>query len=254
MVVRWKLFLISLCVASSIFANTPVIGWHWYNESIGQKPLGKGTNDRLLAAFNQLSPLQQLQLLQAVTKNLRAKSVLSGKVADIKAYKQAQDFWVQRATQFAIGWEKMLLLHPELNYALRYSHENRLAPIMQQGEHAREVQAIAQLATTHGLLFFYRGKNKGDALFATIVSHYVKQHHLVLIPVSVDGVLSPVFVHNRQAQGLEKAHALGIDYFPTLVLVDPRTHQHQVVSYGFKSANELSARFLKIADDWQVDF
>ncbi len=244
-----------MLITFSCFADKqkPLIGWHWYNEPV-KKQIKKRRDESLIKAFNQLSPLQQLKILQMATNNLRAKAVLTGDVRDIAAYKQAQDFWVSRATQFTVGWEKMLLLHPELNYGLRYSHENALAPIMQRNKHAREDAAISSLASHNGLLLFYRGKNKEDQLFTKIVSRYSKRHGLVVIPVSVDGVLSPAFKTSRQAGGLKKARGLGIQYFPALVLVNPTTNRHEIVSFGFKSEDELSDRLLKITDGWKAEF
>ena len=255
MVNRFLLMISIICMSMTALAEKQiqVIGWHWYNEPVKLK-IKKRHNNELIKAFNQLSPLQQLKILQTATNNLKAKAVLSGKVSDITAYKKAQDFWVHRSTRFTVGWEQMLLEHPELNYSLNFSHENALAPIMQRDKHAREDQAIFSLSQTNGLLFFYRGKNKGDQLFSTIVSHYANRYHLMVIPVSVDGVLSSAFKNSRQTQGLEKARSLGIHYFPTLVLVNPATSQHEVVSYGFKSEDELSDRLLKIADGWKPGF
>lgn len=231
----------------------PLIGWHWYNAPM-KKQIKKRRDDTLMKAFDELSSLQQLKILQMATNNMRAKAVLTGSVSDIARYKQAQDFWVSRATQFTVGWEKMLLVHPELNYGLRFSHENALASILQRDQHAREDAAIAHLAARNGLLCFYRGQEQGDQLFTQIVSRYSKRHHLMVIPVSVDGVISPAFKNNHQANGRAKARALGIRYFPALALVNPTTHQHKVVSFGFKSEDELSDRLLKISDDWKAEF
>ncbi len=238
------------CVADE---QQPLMGWHWYNKPV-KKQIKKRRDESLIKAFNQLSPLQQLKILQMATNNLRAKAVLTGNVRDIAAYKQAQDFWVSRATQFTVGWEKMLLIHPELNYGLQFSHENALAPIMQRNKHAREDAAISSLASNSGLLLFYRGKNKEDQLFTKIVSRYSKRHHLVVIPVSVDGVLSSEFTNNPQLDGMQKARALGIRYFPAVILVNPTTNRHEIVSFGFKSEDELSDRLLKITDGWKAEF
>lgn len=243
----------AILILLSVHVRADVVGWHWYNVPFTLK--NKKKQDALLLRdFNRLTPIEQLKILQTATTSLKDRAVLSGKVSDIAAYKKAQDFWMTKATHFTVGWEKMLLQHPELNYALMHSHENALAPILQREQHAKEDQAVLALAHSNGLLFFYRGKNKGDLLFSKTVSHYAKRQHIALIPISVDGVLSRAFKNSRQTQGLEKAHALNIHYFPTLVLVNPITHQHEIVGYGFKSEDEISDRLLKVADGWKSDF
>lgn len=255
MIKRFFIFFVITLLSSNEFgyAENPLIGWHWYNEPV-QKQMKKQRDDKIIKVFNQLTPIQQLKILQMATNNLRAKAVLSGQVSDIAAYKEAQDFWVSRATEFTVGWEKMLLQYPKLNYGLQFSHENALASVMQRDKHKRENEAVYRLGKTNGLLFFYRGKHKEDQMFSKIVNRYTKRHHLVMIPVSVDGVLSPSFKQRRQPQGLQKAKVLGIHYFPALVLVNPARNRHIIVSYGFKSENELSDRLLKIADGWKSEF
>jgi conjugal transfer pilus assembly protein TraF len=248
------LFLFTLLASSQGLANEPVMGWHWYHDPVQEKKDKKREISPLVNAFNQLSPTQQLKILQKATNNLKAKAVLSGKVSDISSYKQAQDFWIERATQFSIGWEKMLLVRPDLDYSLVFSNENALASVTQRGKHGREKSAVQKLSKENGLLLFYRGKDKGDQLFARIISRYAKKNKFSLIPISIDGVIFPAFGSNHQTHGLEKAEALGVNYFPALVLVNPKNNQYEVVSYGFKSENELSDRLLKINDGWRAEF
>lgn len=248
-------YCVCLLAIGSVSAKTTddVVGWHWYNEPV-EHPIQKPTPHRLLHYYQKLSPTQQLNVLRQATNRLKDKAILSGKVADIAAYKRAQDFWVRRATQFTIGWERMLLHYPALNYALRFSHENGLAAIAQRQQHQREDHAVTALARSNGLLFFYRGKDAGDRHFASVLKQYSTRYHLALIPVSVDGESASVFKSTRLRGGVAKASALGIHYFPALVLVNPKRKQHTVVSYGFKSEAELSDRLLKIADGWQANF
>ena len=237
-----KILIIFIMVLTSIStASADVIGWHWYNEPVLVKNKKK---DPLMHVFNQLTPMQQLSILQMATKQLRARAVLSGKVTDIAAYKQAQDMWVNKATHFSVGWEKMLLLRPDLNYSLQYAHENSLAPVMAQSLHSRERVAIKKIAKNKGLILFYRGKNTGDLMFTKIVKKFCRLYRIALIAVSIDSL----------SHGREKATALGIHYFPSLVLINPKTGAHRVVSYGFKVESELEQRLLDISDGWKPNF
>jgi conjugal transfer pilus assembly protein TraF len=246
------LFVSSLLIIISAEASydNNTIGWHWYNEPAKKE----NQSNNLEATFQNLAPTEQLKILQEVTDNLKDKAILSGNVSDIAAYKKAQDFWVNKATNFTVGWEKMLLLHPELDYSLQHPHENALEPLVENVEHAKEDQAIAEVAKTSGLLFFYRGANTGDLLFAHIIRNYAAIHNISLLPVSVDGVFSPEFKNNHSDDGQQKAQAIGLNYFPALVLVNPNTGTHQIISYGFKSSDELSERLLKISNGWQPNF
>jgi conjugal transfer pilus assembly protein TraF len=245
-----SIMLVLLLSSNDIMASNNVVGWHWYNIPTKQTK----RDDLLVSDFNKLPPAQQLKILQNVTVQMRDKAVLSGKVSDITNYKRIQDFWTKKATLFTVGWEKMLLNNPNLNYSLSHPHENALSSIVEQNQLSKENIAIKQIAQQNGLIFFYRGANKSDILFSKIISHYSKIHNISLIPVSIDNQTSPVFTHFSHKNGRQKASALNIGYFPALVLVNTKTHRSKVISYGFKSENELSSRMLKIYNGWRANF
>jgi conjugal transfer pilus assembly protein TraF len=230
---------VTFCEANVSHINTT--GWHWYNE-LNEESESKVEEKRAYAVFQTLSASKQLKVLQSATNELRDKAILSGNVSDIAAYKRAQDLWVKKATVFTIGWEKMLLEYPELNYSLSYSHENRLVPLDYQEHHKKVENAIESLSQHNGLLAFYKN-SPSDKLFLKTVKHFSKSHAITVMPVAMQSNLE----RNR-------AEVLGVKTTPALVLVNPRSGIHQIVSYGYLSEDELSDRLLKIADHWQADF
>ena len=243
--VKHFIVLISIAIFTvPVFAKEigEPVGWHWYNQSLSLK---NPRDAARLRAFHHLPPQAQLKLLQAATTRLKDKAILSGKVSDIAAFKRAQDFWVARATQFTLGWEQMLLAHPALNYALTFPHANALAPITQRAKSHEEAQALLQLSKNHGLLFFYRAQEAVDKFSLNIVNRFAHRTHFALIMMAVD---------NEKTNGLMKANALGVNYFPALVLVNPKTGHTQVVNYGFHSEAELTRRLWQIVHHWQADF
>lgn len=252
---EWWVIITLLLLSTQVVAMpkdmSASVGWHWYNEthSIQHK------DTRMFQAFSQLSASDRLKVLQQATRELRAKAVLSGKVSDIADYKRAQDMWVNKATKFTVGWERMLLAHPELNYGLKYSNENIMAPVMLQHQHMLEKEAIRKIAQEYGLLYFYRGARKQDILMAKFVRQFAKLYKIHLIPVSVDGHSVEIFNHKEYFDVDDvKSSALQVHYFPALVLVNPKKGSHQIISYGLKSQNELAERFLNIERHWKADF
>lgn len=247
---------------TSCFANdNNPVGWHWYNEQIVKKPdKSKKDQNKSYQVFLQLTPSEQLKILQHVTEELRDKAVLTGNVADIANYKRAQDMWVAKATKFTVGWQRMLLENPSLNYALQYSHENALAPIMQQQEHQVQNDAISNLAKNNGLLVFYRPGNQIDLMFVKLMQSFSKSHQIAVL-FSSEGVsdkkLSNTSLDNINSHAdnnFEHAHALGVYYFPAVLLVNPKSHNYKIVSYGYLSQDELEKRLLSISDHWKPDF
>lgn len=252
------LLSILLLTSSSLLASTvSPVGWHWYNEKPFQKNKHKSKiqkPDVLYQEFLQLPSDQQLKILQTATTELKDKAVLTGNVADIANYKRAQDFWVSKATLFTVGWEKMLLENPNLDYSLKHSHENVLAPVMQQKTLQRENKAISIIAKQNGMMLFYRGNNKADLMFVKVCFDFSKQHHIALLLVSENTPSPAINAPTRFDFNDNHAKALGINYFPALLLVNPKTSSHQIIGYGFMSESELSRRFLNIEDNWRPDF
>lgn len=232
------------------------VGWHWYNETPIKKENKNNKKDNLLyKAFLQLTPSQQLKILQHATTELRDKAILTGNVSDIANYKRAQDMWVIRATAFTVGWQRMLLEHPELNYSLQYSHENVLAPTMQQHEHDLENAAIANLAKQNGLMVFYRANKKTDLMFASLVESFSQNHHISLMLVEEGAITNSTSNPNIHIdKDFQHAHALGINYFPAVLLVNPKLGSYQIISYGYHSQDELASRLLSISDNWKPNF
>lgn len=250
-------FAIGILIMQSIYSenidNNPV-GWHWYNETPVKKEKKDNKKNILYKEFSQLRPSQQLKILQHATTELRDKAILTGNVNDIANYKRAQDLWVSKATAFTVGWQRMLLEHPELNYSLQYSHENALAPVMQQHEHDLQNEAISNLAKNNGLLVFYRADKKPDQLFATLMQSFSKNYHISVMFVSENDNKNSSNTNVRVDENFEHAHALGVNYFPAVLLVNPRLGNYQVVSYGYHSQDELASRLLSISDNWKPNF
>ena|SRR3990167_2670346 len=244
-------------IPANVIADTEnsVIGWHWYNEQPIQKNQdSKKQLDILYKQFQVLPASEQLKILQIATDELKDKAVLTGNVNDIANYKRAQDFWVSKATMFSVGWERMLLEHPELNYSLQYSHENALSPVMQQQEHEDQNEAISSIAKQNGIMLFYRGDNKADLLFLKVCSDFSRRYHIALLLVSENIPTNISNIQSRFDSNHIRANALNISYFPALLLVNPKNGSHQIIGYGFMSADEIAKRFLEIQDNWKPSF
>ncbi|MEO1944257.1 MAG: conjugal transfer protein TraF [Candidatus Thioglobus sp.] len=235
-----RVFSFCILLAFSINGYADVIGWHWYN-----LPAQKERSDeRIVHMFKALPASDQLKILQKATKELRDKAVLSGKVVDITAYKRAQDYWVNKATMFAVGWERMLLGNPSLDYSLKHTHENTMIAADNTLISDKKNKAIKNLAKHDGLLMFYRKNNSEDKMFAKAVDSYCTGKGITHIKIDITS-------NKRNAQ---KAKLLGVTYFPALVLVDPINNKHQVVDYGYKSESELNDRLYKIITKWKPEF
>ena len=104
---------------------------------------------------------------------------------------------------------------------------------------------MQKVAQTQGLLFFYRAKNPYDQREIPIVLVFCRKFNFSLIPIRVDGEVSPELRDSRVDRG--QAQALGVRYFPALLLVNPKTKETKPVAFGLTTQDVLSTRILAVS-------
>jgi conjugal transfer pilus assembly protein TraF len=103
---------------------------------------------------------------------------------------------------------------------------------------------MKKLAETSGLLFFYRSKNPYDTRQIPILEDFCRKFGFELIPVSVDGEVSPELPKSRLDRG--QAARLNVRYFPAVLLVNPQAKITQPVAFGLTTQDVLTARLMQV--------
>ena len=142
--------------------------------------------------------------------------------------------------------------HPDLDYNLEHPHYNSTAPLQQASDQAKQAQAISELSAQYGMFYFYRGSDPIDAQMAGVVADFARMRHISLIPVSVDGQISPQVPDSRQDEG--QSARMGISHFPALFLVNPASRDFRPLAYGFRTQDDLARRFLNVATGFKPNF
>jgi len=222
-------------------------GWQWYHE-----PLPDETAEPVPAPPAPPDILDQVKTLQTATKRAMYEAILHPGVENFTRYFQLQNYWTQQAGLFSMSAKAAMLAHPEQDYNLQHSHYNGTVKNQLAMEAADQAGAIKSLSARYGILLFYRGRNTIDGQLAEVVSHFRETYHLSVIPVTLDGVVSPALPDSRHDQG--QAKQLGVRYFPALVLVDPKAGSVRPLSYGFISQDDLAKQFLYVSTDFRPTF
>jgi len=229
-------------------ASYESLGWHWYNE-----PEDEDIPEPAKAVVaTPTSPSEQKAQLQQATKEALDTAILYPTPQNFKRYMTLQNFWTTKAGEFSQSAKQAMLMYPELDYNLQFSHYNGTVPAQLQADQQKQKAAIAKLTADHGLFFFYRGKEPRDSLLASVVKSFCDEHGLSLIAVSVDGTLSPALPQSRRDTG--QAKRMDIRHFPALFLVNPTDESYQPVAYGFITPDDLSRQFLNVATDFKPNF
>ncbi|WP_131783644.1 type-F conjugative transfer system pilin assembly protein TraF [Legionella gresilensis] len=219
------------------------VGFLWYN--VKEKQKSTSLKKRQGIPFNQLSFTERDKVLRFYTMEALHKARHTQKVKDMWVFLSLQDYWLKESSRFKTLFEKTLLAYPELDYAVTHPTSNLGAKITDEVRQAKQIKTITSLSTSHGLLFFYRGKSLYDLKQISIIADFCRRFHLTLMPVSVDGALSKELPDSRIDQG--QANRLGVRFFPALLLVNPVNQEILPVAYGLTTQDVLMARLIQVA-------
>ncbi|MBW1215831.1 type-F conjugative transfer system pilin assembly protein TraF [Pantoea allii] len=233
----------------------PFTGWHWYNEPKKKpetpapkvKPPQPGVPD-----FSKLTPSEQADVLKGYTKEALNNAILHPSAENTATFLRWQKFWTDRASMFSQSFAVAQLDHPDLDYNLEHPHYNSTAPLQQARDQEEQNDAIKKLSGEYGLFYFYRGQDPIDAQMAGVVADFARLRHISLIPVSVDGTVSPQVPDSRTDAG--QTARMGITHFPALFLVDPKSKNYRPLAYGFMTQDDLAKRFLNVATGFKPNF
>jgi len=233
----------------------PFTGWHWYNEPKKKpetpapkvKPPQPGVPD-----FSKLTPSEQAEVLKGYTKEALNNAILHPSAENTATFLRWQKFWTDRASMFSQSFAVAQLDHPDLDYNLEHPHYNSTAPLQQARDQEEQNDAIKKLSGEYGLFYFYRGQEPIDAQMAGVVADFARLRHISLIPVSVDGTVSPQVPDSRTDAG--QTARMGITHFPALFLVDPKSKNYRPLAYGFMTQDDLAKRFLNVATGFKPNF
>lgn len=249
MPIRAPVFMVVMLFSSCVVLANDA-GWQWYNDPIKEPTPEEKTIAPALSP--PLDIMEKLALLQEQTKRARAEAIMYPSVPAFVKYFQMQNYWTQQAGLFSMSAKKAMLEHPELDYNLQYSHYNGTVKNQLSADYAEQRKAIETLSQHYGVMFFYRGKEPIDGQLAQVIKNFRDTYKLSVIPVTVDGVISPILADSRYNQG--QAEQMGIKYFPAMMLVDPKRGSVRPLSYGFISQDDLAKQFLNVSTDFKPNF
>lgn len=228
------------CAYSAYYNQNP-IGWHWNNEQQEPPALPKRKKTEPNMPNN---PIQQMNRIHQLLAYYKDKAVLNPTVENIKEYLVIQNMIMEQSSLFSENWKKTMLLYPQFDYSISHPTDSAITQIAQSNLHDKQVSTVKMMAKDYGLLFFYNGNNPLSYQMEKTVSTFSKFYHFSTIAVSVDHAVIPGLLHTKINHG--QAQALGIKALPALVLINPKTGSHSVLSYGYASLNELLMDFYNV--------
>ena len=169
-----------------------------------------------------------------------AKAVLYPTVENITEYLRLNQWQLDQSSLFSDVWRRAVWQNPELDYSLRRPVTNLAVHTYQDQRKDDRSKAVARIAATHGLFFFFKGSCPYCHTFGPILRQFSEMYGIEILPVSLDGGTLPEFPHPKTDTRV--ASELGVSTVPSLFLVDPQNRNVIPLGSGVMSADELADR------------
>lgn len=244
--IRFSVIALSLMWSLNAASDERPAGFLWYNlpkNTHEKPPTQKGV------PFSSLSYTERDDVLHFYTMEALHKARQTKSVEDMHTFIKMQDYWMKESSQFSNVFQKALITYPQFDYAVTHPTSSLGTKMLDESRSEERNRVIQGLAKTHGILFFYRGNNAFDSKQIPIIRDFCTRFGLYLIPVSVDGVISPELENSQRDKG--QANRLQVRYFPAVLLVDPHKQETLPVAYGLTTQDVLEKRLFQVATNFQ---
>lgn len=222
-------------------------GWFWYEDRMKKEKedveLDLSECPQAIPPSPALTATEQMTAIRQELDERLHQAILEPNEENVLAYMQMQQKWMNQSSQFSQVWVRNVLNHPHLDSRLNS------APVTQYGVQIQKQilreqreETIHRLAKSHGLFFFYEGKNKVSQAFSFVVKEFAKKYDWQIVAISCDGFLIPDFDNTQANQGITQR--LNIETFPSLFLVEPHQQKIIPIAFGLSSIDQIEENIL----------
>lgn len=236
MIMCFVLFLVSIYCHATYFSDHER-GWHWY-ESNDQSE-NKKENSLLKS-----SPLERLEEYQNQLETARAEAVLNPTSENVRNYQKLQYEILEKSHKFANVWMQNVYKNPEINYSLKSPTFQNARHIHLREEKRNKEEKILSLSKSYGLFFFFKNDCPYCEAFAPIVKKFSEKYQWEVLAISEFGETNPHFARNVKDNGL--AETWGVNVYPSLFAVNPKTGDVIPIADGMISIEEMEGRIVAI--------
>jgi len=228
---------------TSIRADDPRRGWHFYDDAVAPAPGSKLTSPK----FNDPSlEIARYKALQKSIEEARIVAVMAPTVENVRTYLELEARILRDASRFADVAKRVAWMSPELDPSAQTRPSATFAVDVYERQQAAERRTLLDtLAREHIILFFFRGDCPYCHAFAPVLKAFESRYGLQVSAVSTDGGALPEFPHPRRDNGISQI--LKVQQVPALFLAHPASGRIVPIGFGVMSENELADRIVATA-------
>lgn len=224
-------------------------GWFWYEKTPVEEDKPKGqepeTPPPVAEKPKRIEDMKNAAEIRAEIQRLMDIAAANPTKENVKAYMDANKYTLDQAMVFTNVYSEVLRENPALDSTIKNPVNALALNTKKQQDAIDHSQKVGQLASTHGLFFFFRGDCPYCHAFAPTLNAFAKQFGMEVFPISLDGGALPEYP--RPTVDTYKADLLGVTTVPAVFIGDKASGEVKPVGYGVMALNELIERIYQIS-------
>lgn len=251
------LFISSSNAETSDYFSTHEQGWHWYQRDVGSDQLEAGHNNKsteqnststhILQNIPQKpNALEELNKFQKRLEEVKAEAVMNPTPQNVFNYQKMQYEMLEKSHKFAQIWMQNVYKNPGIDYSLESPSSQNARHLYYQQQTEDKKQKISELSREYGLFYFFKRDCRYCDAFAPVVKKFSEKHHWEVLAISEFGEKSEIFKRSVADNGL--ADTWGVNTYPSLFAVNPKTGHVIPIAHGMISIEEMEDRIIKIIE------
>ena len=240
------IFVTRYSLSSNQWLERKAEGWAWYEEM---------NRDQEKECVNQTVIETAVQKIKKIRGELEEKlslAILEPTLSNIRTYLTLQKEWMDRSSEFAHSWAKVVLNHPHLD-------QTRITPVNQMAQQIQDQNRrlildnrLETLGNDHALLFVFDSRDGLSIHMASVVKDFERQYKWKVIAVSKDGKGIPQYPNPMPDQGITK-HMTQVGT-PALCTIHPITEQLRNVGVGILTVEQIRENILRqhLGSTWDI--
>lgn len=238
-------FVVVEVFAEKSFYDDHARGWHWYER---QKEKSKQDNKPQGA---KISALQELKNYQQELEESKALAVLYPTAENVLNYQKKQYEMIQKSGKFAEVWMKNTYTNPDIDFTAQFPTSQNSRHIYLAEQRKKTEAKIKKLSDEYGLFFFFKNDCPYCEAFAPVVKAFSEKYSWEVLAISEFGEQHELFSRSVQDNGL--AEIWGVNTYPSLFAVNPKTGHVIPIAIGMISIQEMEERILSITKEEGID-
>ena len=220
----------------------PDRGFNWYPD-----PREEMRQPEEKKAEKKPKTIYEMTTLEEVKKELehiKGVAVINPTEKNVHEFLKAQNYVMNKASMFADVSRRVVWSKPDVNYSARSPTANFASMKVRERRDKERDGTMAELAQTHGILFFARSDCDFCHDQAPVLKALSSKTGMPILTVSLDGKPIHMFPDAKADNGISMmaSGGNGIQTVPAMFLIDRRTQQMIPLGTGVIAAEDITER------------